>query len=268
VISGVMSAYAVLRRQSLLGDVMSHAALPGIVIAFLVTGSRASLALMIGAVIAGMIGMLLMNVMVHNTRIDRDTAQGLVLAVFFGFGMALLSWVLRQNNAEHAGLDKFLFGKAAATVAEDVLLMAVTGGIAVVTVLLLWKEFKLLAFDPGFGVSIGMPIALLDAIMTGLIVLVVVIGLQTVGVVLMSAMLVAPGVAARQWTNRLSVMVILSAAFGAIAGVAGALTSAIVLISLIFAPSRGILWERVRRQRPTAQSAPVVGVPTLQEESS
>jgi manganese/zinc/iron transport system permease protein len=266
IVSGTLSAFAVLRKQSLLGDAMSHAALPGIVIAFLLTGARSLPVLLVGAIIAGWLGTLFMILITSQTRIKQDAAQGVVLAVFFGFGMALLSWVLRQNNAEHAGLDSFLFGKAAATVAEDVNVMAAIGAVVLALVALFWKEFKLISFDPGYAATIGLPIGRLDVLLTTLIVIVVVVGLQMVGVVLMSAMLVAPGVAARQWTNRLGVMVVLAALFGAIAGVGGALISSfetglptgpvivllvsvIVVVSLLFAPERGIVWEWIQRSR-------------------
>lgn len=263
-ISGVMSAFAVLRRQSLLGDVVSHAALPGIVIAFLLVGTRAPVPLFLGAVAAGVIGVLFMQLVTSQTRIKEDSAMGVVLAVFFGFGMALLSWVLRQNNAQHAGLDAFLFGKAAATVAGDVLLMAIVGAVVLAIVALLWKEFKLISFDPGYAHAIGQPLTPITVLLTSLIVIVVVVGLQMVGVVLMSALIVAPGAAARQWTNHFGRMVLLSAAFGGLAGVAGALISsfeaqlptgpvivlcacAIALFSLLFAPERGLLAATVRR---------------------
>lgn len=269
-ISGTLSAFAVLRKQSLLGDTVSHAALPGVILAFIVTGQRAPLPLMIGAVIAGWIGTLFVLLVTSQTRIKQDSAQGVVLAVFFGVGMALLSWVLRQNNAEHAGLDKFLFGKAAATIAEDVLVMAAVGALTLLLVGLFWKEFKLISFDPGYAASLGLRVGGLNVLLTSLIVIAVVIGLQMVGVVLMSAMIVAPGVAARQWTDRLGVMVGLSALFGGLAGVAGALISslqsqlptgpvivlvisAIVAISLLLAPNRGLIWEWARRQRSRQQ---------------
>lgn len=270
IVSGTLSAFAVLRRQSLLGDTMSHAALPGIILSFILIGERTTLPLLIGAVIAGWLGTLFMQLVTSQTRIKEDSAQGVVLAVFFGFGMALLSWVLRQNNAQHAGLDKFLFGKAAATIAEDVNLMAIVGAGVLVCVVALWKEFKLISFDPGYAHAVGLPVARLNVALTTLIVVVVVIGLQTVGVVLMSAMLVAPGAAARQWTNRLGSMVVLSAVFGALAGVSGALissfearlptgpvivlcASAIVVVSLIFAPERGLLWGAVRHHQHKRQ---------------
>lgn len=265
IVSGALSAFAVLRKQSLLGDAMSHAALPGVVLAFIITGQRAPLPLMIGAVIAGWLGTLAMIAIRTHTRIKEDSAQGVILAVFFGLGMALLSWVIRQPGAEHSGIDKFLFGQAAATVASDVEAMAIVGGVAVLLLAVFWKEFKLISFDPGYAVTLGFRVRGLDILLTTLIVIAVVIGLQTVGVVLMSAMIVAPGVAARQWTNRLGWMVALAAFFGALAGVTGAILSSldnalptgpvivlvitgIALVSLFFAPERGLVWEWTQRR--------------------
>lgn len=266
IVSGALSSYAVLRRQSMLGDAMSHAALPGVVIAFIITLNKESLPLLIGAAIAGWIGTLLVMLITSQTRIKEDSALGIVLAVFFGFGLALMSWLQQQDMASQAGLDKFLFGRAAALVQNDVMTMAVMSIAVLLIVGLFWKEFKLLSFDPEYGATLGFPMRRLDVLLTTLIVVAVVVGLQMVGVVLMSAMIVAPGAAARQWTDKMGRMVMLSALFGALAGVSGALISSlttglptgpmivlsisvIVAASLIFAPNRGLFWEWVRQRR-------------------
>ena len=266
IVSGVLGSFTVLRQQSLLGDAISHAALPGIVLAFLLTGSNESLPLILGAGLAGWLGTLLVRSIVRNTRIKNDGALGLVLSVFFGVGLMLLTYSQSRPDASQAGLDKFLFGQAAALLRNDVITMAILGGIAIVVVGLFWKEFKLLSFDPEFGSVLGFRMGAIDILLTTLVVIAIVIGLQTVGVVLMSAMVVAPGAAARQWTDRLGVMVCLSALFGALAGVTGALLSStgarlptgpmivlsasvIVLVSLLFAPNRGLLWDRTRKPR-------------------
>jgi manganese/zinc/iron transport system permease protein len=265
-VSGVLGSFAVLRRQSLLGDAISHAALPGIVIAYLVTGSKASLVLVLGAAVAGWLGTLVVMSIVRFSRVKSDAALGIVLSVFFGVGLVLLTFLQRRPDANQAGLDKFLFGQAAALVESDLITMAGLGGVALFTVGMFYKEFKLLAFDPAFGASLGFRMRLLDVTLTSLLVIAIVLGLQTVGVVLMSAMVVAPAAGARQWTDRLGVMVLLAAAFGAAAGIGGALlsssvarlptgptivlcASAIVITSLLFAPNRGIVWNHVRRAR-------------------
>lgn len=266
IVSGVLGCYAVLRRQALLGDAMSHAALPGVVLAFMLTGTRNTLALMLGAAVAGWLAALLLLKITQTTRIKEDTALGLLLSVFFGFGMVLLTFVQRTGNAGQAGLNKYLFGQAASLVVQDVVTISAVGTVALLVMLIFWKELKLLSFDPGFAASLGFPVRLLDILLTSLIVIAIVIGLQTVGVVLMSAMIVAPAVAARQWTDRLWLMVVLAGLFGALAGVAGAVISAtargistgptivlcisaIALGSLFLAPNRGLVWQQLRQRQ-------------------
>ena len=270
IVSGALGTYAVLRRQSLLGDAISHAALPGIALAFLLTGSKAPLVLILGAAVAGWVGTLFVMAIVNTTRLKGDSALGLVLSVFFGFGLVLLTFIQKTPNANQAGLDTFLFGQAAALLERDVVTMAALGGIALFVMMLFWKEFKLLSFDPDFGGSLGFPMRALDLLLTTLIVIAIVLGLQTVGVVLMSAMVVAPAAAARQWTDRMGIMVLLSMLFGAVAGVSGALisssiarlptgptivlcVSAIVVISMALAPNRGLLWNWIRQQHNRRQ---------------
>lgn len=265
-VSGALGSYAVLRRQSLLGDAISHAALPGIAIAFLLTGSKTPLILVLGAAIAGWLGTLLIMSIVRLTRIKYDSVLAIVLSTFFGFGLVLHTLIQRTGNANQAGLDTFLFGQAATMLESDVLTIGILGGIALVVMLIFWKELKLLVFDEGFAASIGFPIRTLDILLTSLLVVAIVLGLQAVGAVLMSAMLVAPAVAARQWTDRLRLMVFLAACFGALAGVSGTIISstasriptgptivlcatAVVGFSIVFAPNRGLVWDRIRHQR-------------------
>lgn len=271
-VSGALGAFAVLRKQSLLGDAISHAALPGVALGFLLTGSKAPLVLVLGAAVAGWLGTLAVMAVVRNTRIKEDAALGIVLSVFFGFGMLLLTFIQKMPKASQAGLDKFLFGQAATLVQRDVVTMATLGAVALIAVTLLWKEFKLLSFDPDFAGSLGYSTRWLDVLLTSLIVIAIVVGLQTVGVVLMSAMIVAPAAAARQWTERLNVMVVLAGVFGALAGLIGAITSSlvtklptgptivlymsgIVFLSLLFAPERGILAKARRQSRQRWQLA-------------
>lgn len=265
-VSGALGAFAFLRRQSLIGDAISHAALPGVVLAFMLTGLKGPAVLMAGAALAGIAGVLLVIAITRTTRIKQDAALGIILSVFFGFGLMLLTFLQRDPDARQAGLNHFLFGQAATMLAGDVLMMAIFGGTALVLLLLFWKEFKLLSFDRDFGSSLGFPMPLLEVLLTMLLVIAIVIGLQAVGVVLMSAMIVAPAAAARQWTDRLGLMVLLSSIFGAAAGVVGAAISslasgistgptivlcisAIAAASLLLAPNRGIVWTWVRRRR-------------------
>jgi len=263
-VSGALGSFAVLRKQSLLGDAISHAALPGIALAFLFTGSKATLVLVLGAGVAGWTGTLIVMSIVRTTRIKEDSALGIVLSVFFGFGLMLLTYIQKQPQASQAGLDKFLFGQAATLLERDVYVIAGLSSIALTVVVLCWKEFKIVSFDPSYAATVGLGVRRVDVLLTSVIVIAIVTGLQTVGVVLMSAMVVAPGAAARQWTNKLGVMVALSALFGAFAGASGAVLSStverlptgptivvclsiIVVVSLLFAPERGIAWRALRR---------------------
>jgi manganese/zinc/iron transport system permease protein len=266
VVSGSLGTYAVLRRQSLLGDAISHAALPGIALAFLLTGSKAPLALVVGAAVAGWLATLLIMAVVRTTRVKYDSALGIVLSVFFGLGLVLLTFIQRRPDAAQAGLDTYLFGQAAALLTRDVVTMAVLGGGALALALLFWKQLKLLSFDPDFGSTLGLRMRAYDVLLTGVLVIAIVIGLQTVGVVLMSAMVVAPAAAARQWSDRLGVVMVVAAAVGALAGVSGAVISAsaerlptgptivlcltaLVIASLFLAPRRGLAWRRVQARR-------------------
>lgn len=274
-VSGALGSFAVLRKQSLLGDAISHAALPGIALAFMLTGSKATLVLVLGAAIAGWIGTLLVMSIVRTTRIKQDSALGIVLSVFFGFGLMLLTYIQKQPQASQAGLDKFLFGQAATLLTGDVYLIAGLGLLVFAITLLFWKEFKLLSFDADYAASLGLPVRALDVALTSVIVIAIVTGLQTVGVVLMSAMVVAPAVAARQWTDSLGVMVALAGIFGLVSGASGAIISsavqrlptgptivvclsALVVISLLFAPKRGMV-----RQQLDARRAREVGAETI-----
>ena len=263
IISGTLGTYAVLRKQSLIGDMVSHAALPGIGLSFLIIGSKNTEWLLLGAFIAAWIATIIVNTSYRNSRIKYDSALGMILAVFFGFGLVLLSYIQKIPNANQAGLENFLFGQASTLLERDIILMAIIAVFTIISVILFWKEFKLLSFDSDFADIIGFSTDKLDLILTTLIVIAVVVGLQSVGVVLMSAMLIAPAVASRQWTDKLSIMIILSSTFGALSGVIGTIISSsipkmptgpiivmvvtiIAFISMLFAPKRGLIWRRIK----------------------
>ena len=262
-VTGMLGSFAVLRKQSLLGDAISHAALPGIALAFLISGTKDSYALLIGALISGLVGTFWIRAIMQKTHLKSDTALGLILSLFFGLGILLLTFIQKLPNATQAGLDKYLFGQAATLVAKDVWLMGIVTVIGMLVLLLFWKEFKLLLFDADYAKTLGFNTKSIDILITFFIVIAIVLGLQTVGVVLMSAILLAPAAAARQWTNKLAVMLVLSGIFGAVSGVIGTAISAshnnlstgpvivliasgFVLFSFVFSPSRGLLFRQIR----------------------
>ena len=263
IVSGVLGCFAVLRHQSLLGDALSHAALPGVAIAFLLAGRDLGL-LLVGAGVTSWLGVYFIRIVTNTTRIKQDAAMGIVLAAWFAAGIALLVYIQARPDASQAGLDTFIFGQAAAIVERDVRLIAIVGAASFVVLGLFWKEFKLITFDSEFAGANGFRVNILSMLLSTLIVVAIVLGLQLAGVVLMVGMLIASGIAARQWTNQLGQMVILSAVFGAFSGSAGAIVSAVdadiptgplivvvafllVAISLSFAPGRGLVWALLRR---------------------
>lgn len=267
--SAVVGCFTFIKKKSLVGDVVSHAVLPGICISFLITGSKNPFFLIIGAFISGWLSIVVMDAIIRNTKIKEDAATGLSLSVFFGIGILLMTFIQHSGNAAQSGLDTFLFGKAAALVGTDLLAFSTIAIVVLITVFFFYKEFKLISFDPQFAKVIGLPIKRLEMILTSITVLAVVTGIQAVGVVLMAAMLITPAAAARFWTNELYKMLILSSIFGAFSGVSGAfisysapsmptgpwmvmILSIIALFSFFFAPNKGILirqWKRFKIQK-------------------
>lgn len=264
--SGVLGSFAVLRKQSLLGDAISHAALPGIVLAFIITQTKNTEILLLGAMITGLVATGIILIIDKYSRIKFDSALGLVLSVFFGAGLILLSYVQKIPNANQAGLDKFIFGQASTMLRRDVQLMFIIGVVLIIIVIIFWKELKIVSFDPEFAQSLGFSVRKITLLLSSMIVIAIIIGLQMVGVILMSAMLVAPAVAARQWTNKLPVMVLLAAIFGALSGVIGTMISSsikkmptgptivivvsiVVILSLAIAPNRGLVWKAIKEAK-------------------
>ncbi|MRH78691.1 iron chelate uptake ABC transporter family permease subunit [Spiribacter sp. C176] len=275
--SGILGSFAVLRQQSLLGDTLSHAALPGVCIGYLIAGERQLSLLLPGALVTGTLAALSVMLITKRTRLKTDAALGIALSVFFAIGTVLLTLIQAQGSVGSAGLSSFLFGQAAAITKGDISLMIGTGTLLLGVVLLFWKEFKLVSFDPASAQVLGLPVLALEGALTLIVAIAVVLGLQLVGVILMVALLIAPAAAARQWTRSLSSMVMLAGLLGAVAGAGGALVSAtgrglatgpvvvliitgIVLISLLIAPQRGILWQARARRRLTKR-LPAVTVP-------
>ena len=253
--AGGLGSFAFLQRRSLLGDALAHAALPGVGITFLITGQKNLFLLLLGAVISCWLGALSINYIIAKTKLKLDTALSIILSVFFGLGIVILTHIQQSGSGAQSGLDKFLFGQAAAMTGQDVLILAVVGSVMLLLIILWFSKFKLITFDPGFAMSIGLKVPWLQFLLTTMIVVSVTIGLQAVGVVLMAAMLFTPAAAARQWTDNLKLMITLASLFGAISGILGAyisflapnfptgpwiiiVISFIFLFSLFFSPRR------------------------------
>ncbi|THF81738.1 metal ABC transporter permease [Cohnella fermenti] len=219
--NGIVGTFSYLRKMSLMGDVLAHAALPGICIAFMLTGVKEVWLFLIGAAAAALAASACTNLISRHSRIKQDAAMGIVLSVFFAIGIVLMTRIQHSEYGNQSGLDKFLFGQAASMTMGDVYAL---GGTALAVSLvcgLLFKEFKLISFDPAFGRGLGYRTAALEYTLLALVTVVVVAGIQAVGVVLVAALLITPAVAARYWTDRLATMTVLAGAFGAASGAAG-----------------------------------------------
>ena len=264
--SGIAGTFAVLRKESLIGDGLSHAALPGVVIAFLLTGIKNIEVLIAGAALSSITAAWLITITVENSKIKFDGALATILSAFFGLGMVLLTYVQSLNNAGQAGLSKFIFGQAATILARDVYITSAAALIIIVLTALFWKELKLISFDVEYAKTLQIPVTFTLILYRSLLIMTIIIGIQSVGAILISSLLIAPAVGARQWTNKLGTMCILAGFFGMISAIGGTIWSTsvpklptgpaiivilsiLVLLSLIFAPNRGMLWQfRKNRQ--------------------
>ena len=231
--AGVLGCFTLLRKRALMGDALSHATLPGIGLAFMFSvlagGTGKSLpVLLTGAAISGTLGLGMILLIRNHTRLKEDTALGIVLSVFFGAGVAVLGVVQRMGQGHAAGLESFIYGKTASMVAGDAQLIAWVAGLVIASCALLFKEFRLICFDAEYAKAQGWPTVLLDVLMMALVIVVTVIGLQAVGLILIIALLIVPAAAARFWTERLIVMVIIAGLIGGLSAAIGSAISALL----------------------------------------
>jgi manganese/zinc/iron transport system permease protein len=268
--SATAGTFAVLRGRALVGDAVAHSALPGLAIAYMVWGSRNFMVMLAGAAVTGLLGTWCIAWLTRHTRIKADAAIGGTLSVLFGLGLVLSRIVQDDPSGQQAGLDSFLLGKTAGMVAQDVLLIALVALNVLIVIGLLYKEFKVITFDPAFAAVQGLPVLFLDGLLLSLVVATTIIGLPAVGVVLMAALLILPGVAARFWSDRLSVILALAGVFGLATGLLGTWASAtwsnvpagaiivltgaaIFIVSTLAAPRRGILGRALAEARSAAR---------------
>ena len=266
--AALVGCFTFLRKRSLVGDAVSHSVLPGICLAFLLSGEKNPLILLLGALATGLLSLILMEALSRNRLTRPDTAISLMLSFFFGLGILLLTYIQHQGNASQAGLDKFIFGKAASITEADVQLFLISGIIITAAVIVLLRGFYLISFDEDYARVTGFPIKLLRLALSVLTVWTVAIGIQAVGVVLMAALLITPALAARFWTHSIGKMLIIAAIFGMISGYTGSFVSylapamptgpwivvvatIIAVFSMLLAPERGLYarWKIRSRNR-------------------
>lgn len=264
--SAIVGTFTFLKKKALVGDAVAHSILPGVCLAFILSGTKNPVYLIVGAFITGWISLVTIDLISARSKIKEDTAIALILSVFFGMGILLLTYIQNSGNAAQAGLDQFLFGKAASLVGQDLITFSVVAILLVIGVYLFFKEFTLISFDEDFAQTVGLPVRAIELVLTTLTVMAVVIGIQAVGVVLMAAILITPAASARFWTDSVKTMVILSAILGAFSGLAGAyisyiapamptgpwivvVVSTIAFLSFFFAPKKGIIYRMTRLRK-------------------
>lgn len=269
--AGLIGAFLLLRKRSLLGDALSHATLPGVAGAFLLMSwlggdGKWMPGLLAGAVVSGVLGVACILGIVHSSRIKEDAALGIVMSVFYGLGIVLLVAIQGLSIGHAAGLESFIYGKTASMLSSEAYAILLTMVVVGVACVLLLKEFAVLCFDQDFAAAQGWPVLLLDGVMMALVVAVTVIGLQAVGLIMIIALLIIPPAAARFWTDRLTTLLAIAAGLGGLSGVLGAALSALqprlpagativvvagifFLLSLLAGPRRGLIFTTLERLR-------------------
>lgn len=262
---GLLGSFVVVRRVALVGDALSHAVLPGVVVGFALSEERNIWLVFACALAVGLLGVLMVRAVVNTTRLKSDAALGIVLASFFGVGIFMNSLV------QKAGVKSFLYGELSTISDADLLMMGVASVVVVVVVMLLLRPFRVLSFDEGYATGLGYPVALLNGIFFGLLGFTVVVTMQAVGVILVSAMLITPAATAYLLSERLEKMMWLAVSIGVVTAITGFLISLKVdlltgpLIAMVgavifaavyfFAPRHGVVarWLRFNRRRHRVQ---------------
>ena len=271
--SSLVGCFALLKKRALLGDALAHAILPGVCVAFMLWQRKELYVLLAGAAASGVLAMWLMDKTFKYSKLKEDTVIAFILSFFFGIGIFLLTLIQKGSYAAQSGLHQFLFGHAASLVQHDVWLFSLLSLVSVALLLLFLKELTLFAFDPNFGHSVGLPTASMNLLLNALLLMSVVLGIQTVGVVLMAAMLIIPPSTARFWTNKMIPFLGLSVLFGCLSAIVGTSISyqathmptgpwivlvagTLAMFSFLLAPKKGLLfrsYEGYVRRRSTRE---------------
>lgn len=261
--AGSIGVFATQRKQALIGDALSHATLPGVVLAFMLFNTRSIEVLLLGAAFAAVISMLLIELIKRYSNVKFDASMALILSSFFGLGNVLLNLLEGSNQA---GLSKFIFGEAATMLEKDVLIIGIASVVSILLVVIFWRHIKLYIFNDEFYNTLGFKPIIVRSLLTFLTVLVVVISIRAIGVILMSALLIAPAVTARLWSNRFSINFILAGIFGALSAAIGTyfsfrigglptgpiivvVLSIVLIFTLLFSPKKGIIATSIKNKR-------------------
>ncbi|MCH2214273.1 MAG: metal ABC transporter permease [Flavobacteriales bacterium] len=263
--ASAVGVFSFLRKQALVGDAIAHSLLPGVALAFIIGGEKSIWVLFPGAFIAGWLSILSIEFITKSSKIKPDTAIAIVLTVFFGIGIVMLTHIQQSSYGNQSGLEDFLFGKAAAMLPSDIALFAIVDLVLISSIALTYPYLKLYSFDPEYSRAIGLPVRFIQFTLSSLTVLAVASGIQAVGVVLMSALIITPAAAARFFTSRLSQMIILAMLIGLVSAVGGVyisslafkmptgpwvvmILSILAISAFVFAPSKGMVSRYNKRK--------------------
>lgn len=258
--TGIVGTISILKGQSLIGDAVGHASLPGIILAFMISGRKSSLILMLGAIVAGIVAFILIQIISEGSKIEADTAMAVILSAMFGMGMVLKSYIQgnqKIQGASQSGLASYIFGQAAYILREDVYIILAVSVISLALFILFYKEIKVYVFDMVYAYTIGINSRLTSLLIMIITMILIAAGLKAVGAILISSMLITPAVTGLQWSKSYEKVLVIAAVTGAISAFLGTfissavkgfstgpsiilIMSVIALFSVLFAP-RGIV---------------------------
>ena len=264
--TGIRGTISILKGQSLIGDAVGHAALPGIILAFMISGKKSSLLLMVGAIIAGVVAFILIQTISEISKIEADTAMAIILSAMFGLGMVLKSYIqgnAKYSKASQSGLASYIFGQAAYILREDVIIIFTVSLISLVLFIIFYKEIKVYVFDAVYAYTIGINSKLLSLLIMIMTMILIAAGLKAVGAILISSMLITPAITGLQWSNKYEIVLVIAAVMGAVSAFIGTLLSTIVkgfstgpsiilimsllaLLSVLFSP-KGVIRMLINR---------------------
>ena len=229
--TGIVGTISILKGQSLIGDAVGHASLPGIILAFMISGRKSSVILMLGAIIAGVVAFIIIQVISESSKIEADTAMAVVLSAMFGLGMVLKSHIqgnVKYQGASQSGLASYIFGQAAYMLKEDVIIIFSVSIVSILLFLIFFKEIKIHVFDEAYAETLGIKKNIISVLIIIITMLLIAAGLKAVGVVLISSMLITPGVIGMQWSKRYESVLIIAAISGALSALIGTSVSTLV----------------------------------------
>ncbi|WP_457916004.1 metal ABC transporter permease [Candidatus Phytoplasma sacchari] len=269
--ASILGVFVILKKQSLVGDAISHTVLPGITLVYIWFKNTDEWVLWIGSFIGAFVSLFLMEIIKKYSKIKIDAILSLVLSSFFGLGNVLICFVQnKMSDNKIAVLEKFILGQVALISFKSVLYIGIVTIIVSISVFLLWKELKIFIFDEMFAKSVGFDTNIISFILNILLIGIVVSSLKLIGIILTSAFLIIPGIIARQFSDHLNINIFISVCVTFLTGLIGAIISSqikhmptgpiIIVIMFIFfifsimiSPKYGIIKNYLKKKKYSKQ---------------